>query len=267
MRGRLLLSLALCLCSSLHTAPGNGGHDRKELCSGEYSLTRDDAGNSKLVPFDTWSMHELENGTFLVKMSLVLPASASGDPKNGITQNVTYDDDLIPTSFTLIDSRRGPDSKSMEIRCHYFPSKLECFVGQPGKVYRPESINYTRPFAFLPFPLLTIDLPWFYRDIVSWSPRVIGKRTLVPLIAFSTAENASESSLELVETDAVEYLGEESIQIANQSVSAHKFRTWDAATGPATFTDVWLSHSGLVLKFGQNGNTDFLLSKYSGPSL
>ncbi len=268
MQGRVLLSLALVLYASWYPVPRLGRSEGKPLCSGEYSRTRDDAGHSKLVPFDSWSMYQLTNGTYTVKMSMIFPSTTTGRSEKGISQSVTYDHNMSPTSYTLIDSVSRPDSKTTEVHCRYYPSKLECSVGQSGDLRRPvASIRQTERFAFLPYPLLTFDLPWSYRDIASKGERVTGKMITVPIIGFSTEEGDSESSLTLEGTNAVEYLGEESFTVANQPVTAHKFRTWDTASGPSTFTDVWLSNSGLVLQLGQNGSLDFILSKYSGPSL
>jgi hypothetical protein len=66
------------------------------------------------------------------------------------------------------------------------------------------------------------------------------------------------------ETESVEYLDQENLEVMGQTVDAQKFRM--QAAGKTGSMDIWLSHTGILLQ-ASFSETRVALTAYQGPIL
>ena len=122
------------------------------------------------------------------------------------------------------------------------------------------------PYVFMPTAEApSLDLPWFFQTIASQAGRSIGRKSDIPLITIEDGDAANSTLLKVQEIERVEYRGREKIDVAGQTVLAHKLQIDDPAR--AAPENLWLSNSGLLLKLSQEGNPSLVLTNYEGPPL
>lgn len=71
------------------------------------------------------------------------------------------------------------------------------------------------------------------------------------------------------ETEHIEYLGQEKIEILSQQIDAHKFRIEDKKNSgdPASTQIYWTSQFGLLVEAADGDGPSLVLSAYDGPKL
>jgi len=204
------------------------------LCQGEYSgMGKDANGNMRLVKMDHWRMYAMSDGTYSVVVD-VIPEQLKPEAPNLIfEESYIFTSKLKPKVFNLnMSNRNGDDSISTKIRCDYSPAKLNCHMAYHT---RDESVSdasdtmtQRMPYTFWPsVEAPKFDIPWAFQSFAIQAARSIGHKTTIPLISIDDGDSESSMKLTIEETEQVEYLGWETIEVLNQQVHAHKFRIID----------------------------------------
>jgi hypothetical protein len=232
----------------------------KLVCHGEYSSSgKDYKGVPQTKKLDEWHMYVMPDGSYAVDIDMLVP----GGPAK-ITEHLVFTTDLKPTAFgeTATPPPGGSD-KPVEFHCDYGESVLSC-QSSFENVSASATLNATMPYTFWPGVDPPVnDVVWAMQALASEAVRSVGHPTEIPLICIED-ERDNRIQLKVQETETVEYLGQENLQVMGQTVDAQKFRI--QAAGKTGSMDIWLSHSGILLQASFFG-TRIALTAYQGPTL
>lgn len=238
------------------------GQGEKHLVSqGAYSMVGNDAnGAKKVTKLDEWRMYTNKDGSCSVDIEAAIQSPM-------MEEHYVLTTDLKPKSFSLTVSSKNSNTsgESITISCDFGSEKITCHTVGNGVTASP-ALSQRMPYVFMPTAEApSLDLPWFFQTIASQAGRSIGRKSAIPLITIEDGDTTNSTTLKVQEIEQVEYLGREKIDVAGQTVLAHKFRIDDPAS--AAPENLWLSNSGLLLQLSQQGNPSLLLTTYEGPPL
>lgn len=243
----------------LSTAGITWGQERGKLVSqGEYSAVGSKDGQPKSMKMDEWRMYALEDGSYAVSMH-VIPRNQ----RRHVEERETMAKDLTPETFEsdLLDDFGA--GHSINIHCDFGSLAIVCRAAFGG-VSSSATLSEKKPYVFIPtFEALSLDMSWFSQNIAVQVDRSIGKQTDVPAIGIEDRPD-NAIGLKLQETEKLEYLGRENIEVVGQTVSAHKFSLKGPSGGAEE--NLWLSDSGLLLRL-TSADLSVVLTNYQGPPL
>ncbi len=156
-----------------------------------------------------------------------------------------------------------------KIHCDYQSSEIACTIGGPDGTSISSQLPQLKPYVFAPAILPLGDTPWFGQMVAIQANRTAGSITTMPLITMLNDENGKdEDKLTVQESESIEFLRFETIDLLNQRVSALKFRMRDSvSTDPGDSDYFWMSNSGLLLQVTSGNQVVTALSSYEGPHL
>jgi hypothetical protein len=253
----LFVSLSACPLPGQHVA---ANAKSGPVCQGEYSFVSKDAkGNPKTATIDRWHMDSIGDSSYSVIIEVLFPTGIKAQERR------TFTKELKPKTYLLaVSTKAGYREGSIKIECDYGTTELVCgttYNGSPAS----EKLRQKPPYVFWPIAdIAPYDLPWGFQSFASQAERVIGPKTSMPFITLDDSEGTT--SLKINETQQVEYLGQEKVEVAGQTVLASKFRVVDSKS--ARVGELWLSESGILLSanLGDDG-TRIELTQYQGSSL
>lgn len=239
-----------------------GQEKNHPVAHGAYSIVDiiDAKGNKKDVKLDEWHMYANQDGSYAVEIEATAQATA-------LKERYFLTSDLKPKSFSLGLSSKGDNTSgdSATISCDFGSEKIACHTAGNGVNASP-ALAQKMPYVFMPTAEApSLDLPWFFQTAAAQVGRSTGQRSAMPLITIEDGDTPDSTILKVQETEQVEYIGREKVDVVGQTVLAHKFRITDPAS--AAPEDLWLSDSGLLLRLTQQGNPSLLLTSYDGPPL
>src|SRR5215467_3778890 len=240
-------------------AVGRNSGNGRLVCQGEYSYAGSEpAKQANQRKLDSWRMYALPDGSYQVEVEL---ATKPGIPQ--IVEHHFFTSDFQPKGFTFLVPAAPPDvEKPVQLDCDYEPTQIRCRASFNGTT-SSATLAQTMPYVFMPNAEAPVfDMPWFSQMLVGQAQRSVGAKTSVAVVSLEDGETPDSIALKGDETEQVEYLGQEKIQVLEQSIVAHKFRTVDSE-GSQHF---WLSPFGLLLQM-QMGDGRIVLSGYQGQEL
>lgn len=245
----------------LSTAGIAWGQERGKLVSqGEYSAVGKKGGQVKNVQMDEWRMYALQDGTYSVSTDAILR-----DKQHHLEEREILTKDLEPEIFEVAtsDDRDAAHAQDMKIHCDFGASAVVCQSTLKG-VSSSATFAEKKPYVFIPtFEGPSSDMCWFVQGIGVQADRFVGRQTDIPTISIDDGPQ-NTIGLQLQETEHLEYLGRDNVEVLGQTVSAHKFSWRSSSGGPAE--TLWLSNSGLLLRFDST-ELSIVLSSYQGPTL
>lgn len=232
----------------------------KLISRGEYSAIGKKDGKLTSVKMDEWRMYALEDGSYSLSTATILR-----DKRRHLAEREILTKDLHPETFevAISDDRDASHARDMKIHCDFGPSAIVCQSTFEG-VRSSATFAEKKPYVFIPtFEGPSSDMCWFFQSIGVQADRSVGRQTYIPTIGIKDGPQ-NTIGLQLKETEHLEYLGRENIEILGETISAHKFSLASSAGGPAE--SLWLSNSGLLLRFTSAG-LSIVLTSYQGPPL
>lgn len=178
---------------------------------------------------------------------------------------------LKPKAFAMeLPGRSVPGGKSMKISCEFGETELHCTVddvlhGQSAS----RTIQQKKPYSFMPVFEFTVDLAWAIQMAVSQVERTVSHKTILPIVTFYEGDTRDSLKLGVDETERIEYLGQEKIEILSRQIVAHKFRIEAKKNpgDPASTQIYWTSQFGLLVEAADGDGPSLVLSAYDGPTL
>jgi len=251
----MLGAMLLIFTPAVSRNSGNG----RLVCQGEYSyVSREPAKQADQRKLDSWRMYALPDGSYDVEVEL---ATKPGNPQ--IVEHHLFTSDFQPKGLTFFVPATPPDDeKPVQLDCDYEPNQIRCRASFNG-TDSSATLAQKMPYVFMPNAEAPVfDMPWFSQMLVGQAERSVGARTPVAVVSLEDGETPDAIALKGDETEQVEYLGQEKIQVLEQSIVAHRFRTVHSEESQ----DFWLSPSGLLLQM-QMGEGKIVLSGYQGQPL
>jgi hypothetical protein len=233
------------------------------VCQGEYSAVgKDPQGKAKVVKRDAWRMKVTPDGDYSIVVELVTPG-----PSSSLQERHIFTSAMKPKGFEMSTTiKDGAGIASLKIHCDYGSEQINCAVS--GTHSASATLAQKMPYAFFPSAQApTFDLAWASQMFIVQAERTIGQTTTIPVISIGDGERRNSIKLEVVETQQVEYLGREKIEVLHQEILAHKFRM-KAPNAPKSGQDLWMSDSGLLLAITLDAaDRKIMLTSYEGPPL
>jgi len=240
-------------------AVGRNSGNGRLVCQGEYSYVGSEpAKQANQRKLDSWRMYALPDGSYEVEVEM---ATKRDDPE--IVEHHLFTNDFQPKGFTFLVRPTTPDDEGpFQLDCDYEPNQIRCRATFNGTTSAATLAQKTL-YVFMPIAEVPVfDCPWFYQMLVGQAQRSPGVKTSVALVSLKDGETPDSIALQSHESEQVEYLGQEKIQVLEQSIVAHRFRTVHSEESQ----DFWLSPSGLLLQM-QMGEGKIVLSGYQGQAL
>jgi hypothetical protein len=211
-------------------------------------------------------MYSLPDGSYSVDIE-----QAPFKEGNTVEEHRILSRDLKPKAFTMeLPAPSWPGRKSTKISCEFGETELHCAVDRVlhgGSTFG--MIQQKKPYTFMPVFESSVDLTWFLQMSVSQAERLPGHLTIVPIVTFEEGDTRDSLKLGVEETEQIEYLGQEKIEILGQQILAHKFRIEDKKNpgDPASTQIYWTSEFGLLVEAADEDGPFLVLSAYDGPTL
>jgi|SRR5215469_4169839 len=253
----LAIVMGMMLAFAWAAASSPGQDEKKLIAHGTYSMEgTDNTGAKKVVKLDEWRMFSNKDGSNSVEIEM--------DAQMKIEEHYVLTNDLKPTAFSWAVSNKNGGGQSITISCDFGSEKVACRTLEDG-VNSSAVLAQKVPYIFMPTAEApSLDLPWFFQTMAAQAGRISEQTSAIPLITIEDGDTPNSIALKVQEIEHVSYAGREKIEVAGQTVLAHKFQLTE--TGTAAPENLWLSDSGLLLRMSQE-NSSFVLTNYEGPSL
>lgn len=205
-------------------------------------------------------MYTMPDGSYLVFVELF-----TGDLPAKIEERHGFTADMKPKFFEFTAKSLDPaNSVDTRVSCNYGKGEITCEMEFDGRT-SSASMKQEQPYFFFLSDSPIFDLVWASQMMVVQAARTPSQATPIPLLGVHDLDDLSGIKLAVDETERVQYLGRETIDIADHKVQAHKFQ-YRTQGQEAADSEYWLSDSGLLLKMTTE-DIAFVLTSYKGPKL
>lgn len=227
----VLVALTFCVISARPQTPGI-------LAEGIYDdYDKSAPSPAPIVPVWHWKMTTAPGDSFTVEDAAM---TVNGNDIKYV-EVFGFSKEWKPASFTFKTFSGDSSQPFVSLVCKYRQDAIGCDWFEHGKTHRG-SLQVHGPKVFFP-PGDDADTFWLTAAACIQAERTSGKVTNISVVTIDPSKPLFK--LEIAESLAVTYIGQEDLKIGLGTIRAHKFRIQNST--------VWTADSGLVLAMEDGG--------------